>query len=305
MKFISEAETAAVAAHDMAYDAIREALIAVVEQGSTSFPVVIAHGSAPENIFSIKSASTSSLAGLKVGSFWPGNLDRGLARHNSTIFLVDQENGRIEAAVEAGKLNAYRTAAADAVAADALARTDARTLAIFGAGHQARYECAALARIRPIETIFVVARRPEQAQAMIADLAPLGVSVIAASPQSACEAADIIVTATLARAPLFDADWVRLGTHIASMGSDSKGKQELPPALFGGARLFCDYPRQARDIGEFQHAGPSAELVAIGDVLTGQRAGRTSTLDVTIFDSSGLSIQDLYIAQKVLDTLGK
>lgn len=301
MRFISEAESAALVTHEMAFSAMRDAMVAACAPDTASFPVVLGHGSSGVNRFTVKAAATSDLAGLKVGSYWPGNLDRGLARHNSLILLFDQDLGRIGVAIEAGIVNAYRTAAADAVAADLLARSDASTLALFGAGHQARYEYAALARIRPLDTVLIVARDNGKAEAMAAELRDQGLDARSATAQAACEAADIIVTATPARAPLFDTAWVRPGTHIASMGSDATGKQELPVDLFPRARLFCDLVEQSRRIGEFQHATAEAPLTAIGDVIAGRHPGRRSREEITIFDSSGLSIQDLYIARRLVE----
>jgi ornithine cyclodeaminase len=300
MLFISEDESAALASHEMAFTAMQEALAVACEEGTANFPVVLGHGSSKQNRFTVKAAATAEIAGLKVGSYWPGNLDRGFPRHNSMILLFDQESGRLTAAIEAGKLNAYRTAAADAVAADALARKDASTLVIFGAGHQAAYECAALSRIRPLKRVLIAARDRDRGSAMAASLSKLGLDAQVEEAEAACAVADIIVTATASRAPLFDADWVRPGTHLASMGSDATGKQEMPAALFPRASLFCDLPSQSRSIGEFQHAGASAPLVAIGDVLAGRHPGRQSDAEITIFDSSGLSVQDLYIARHVL-----
>ena len=300
MRFISEAESAALVTHEMAFFAMRDAMVAACDPSAATFPVVLGHGSSDINRFTVKAAATSGLAGLKVGSYWPGNLDLGLARHNSLILLFDQDVGKIGVAIEAGTVNAYRTAAADAVAADLLARPDASTLAIFGAGHQARYECAALARIRRLDTVLVVARDGSKAEAMAADLREHGLNTRPAEAKAACEAADIIVTATPSRAPLFDAAWVRPGAHVASMGSDATGKQELPAELFQSASLFCDLAEQSRRIGEFQHAPAGASLTAVGDVIAGRHPGRQSREEITIFDSSGLSIQDLYIAQRLV-----
>lgn len=300
MEFISESESASLISHALAYEAIRAALLAASEPLADSFPVVHGHGSHPANTFSVKASATAELAGLKVGSYWPGNLDNGLPRHNSLILLFDQKIGKIAAAIEGGKVNAYRTAAADAVAADLLAREDASVLAIFGTGHQARYECAALARVRAIKTVFVVGRDTAKSAAMVADLAALGLNAQVSNARHACQAADIIVTATSARAPLFEAEWVKPGTYIASMGSDAVGKQELPPALFTRATLFCDLPAQSRRIGEFQHSEAHTTLTAIGDVIGGKAPGRRSPDEITLFDSSGISIQDLYIGQRLL-----
>lgn len=300
MKFISEEQSAALVTHEMAFDAAREALVAVVED-AVLFPAVLAHGSSPANRFSTKSASTPAFAGLKVGSFWPGNPAIGLPRHNSVILLFNQDVGRVEWVIEAGKVNAYRTAAADAVATDALARKDAAVLAIFGAGNQALFECLALSRIRPITQVLVVARDPAKGTEFVAALADHGLNARQANAQEACAQADIVVTATPARAPLFDAKWIRPGTHVASMGSDAAGKQELPPALFARAALFCDHPAQAVVMGDLQHfGGDAARIVALGDVLLGRAPGRTSPDQITVFDSSGIALQDLTIARKLI-----
>lgn len=304
MQFMPEEESARLVSHEMAFDAAREAMIAVVDD-AVIFPAVIAHGSVPSNRFSVKSASTSAFAGLKVGSFWPGNGDAGLPRHNSLILLFDQQVGRIAWVIEAGAVNAYRTAAADAVAADALARPDASVLAIFGAGNQALYEAVAIARIRPIAEIRVVARDPAKAGSFVAALAREGLSAAVADAETACRHADIVVTATPSRAPLFEMDWIRPGTHVASMGSDAAGKQELPPALFDRAALFCDLPSQAIVMGDLQHfTGDRSRIVAIGDVLRGAAAGRTSPDQITVFDSSGIALQDLTIARKLIAARG-
>jgi len=300
MKFISEEESAQLITHEMAYGAVRDALAAASQPEARTFPVVHGQGCDPVNTFSIKASATTELSGLKVGSFWPGNSDRGLQRHNSLILLMDQENGRMTAAIEAGKVNAYRTAASNAVAADLLARHESSVVAVFGAGHQARYECAALARIRPIKTILIVGRDAERAEKMAQELRKKGLEAQVSDAETACQAADIIVTATPARAPLFSSEWVRPGTHVVSMGSDAVGKQELPPELFVSARLFCDLPSQARAIGEFQHVLQNAHITAIGSVITGKAEGRLTEQDITVFDSSGLSIQDLYIGRCIL-----
>ncbi|WP_233986293.1 ornithine cyclodeaminase family protein [Pectobacterium versatile] len=300
MIFISEAESAELITHELAYDAVREALLAASEPEARSFPVVHGQGSDPVNTFSIKASATGELAGLKVGSFWPGNPANGLPRHNSLILLFDQQIGKIAVAIEAGKVNAFRTAAANAVATDLLARPDAAVLAVFGTGHQARYECAALARIRPIRTVLIVGRDSSKSADMARELKAAGLEAQISDAESACRAADIIVTATPSRAPLFNAEWVNAGTHVVSMGSDTVGKQELPPELFTAGRLFCDLPSQSRMIGDFQHAPAHVTLTAIGDVISASAAGRQTPDDITVFDSSGLSIQDLYVGQRIL-----
>ena len=301
MRLITEQQSSALVSHQLAYVAAREALIAAASPEALIFPAVIAQLSPDGRRFSVKSSATPDVAGLKVGSFWPNNDALGLARHGSAIFLLDQVNGRIAWVIEASKANAYRTAAADAVAADLLARTDASVLAIFGAGHQARYERKAISLVRGIGTVLIVARDPGKAAIFIEELRAEGVDALAVDARSACAEADIIVTATPARSPLFDAAWIRPGTHVAGMGSDAAGKQELPPALFDRAALFCDLPAQSLVLGEYQYfKGDPVRITAIGAALTGQASGRLADDDITVFDSSGLSLQDLYIARHLV-----
>ncbi|RSM83984.1 ornithine cyclodeaminase family protein [Kibdelosporangium aridum] len=298
MRFLSEAESAALITEEMAYAAARDALIAATD--AHTFPVVLGHGSEPGDRFTVKSASSDRLAGVKIGSFWPGNEAKGMPRHNSTILLFDQETGRIAATIEAGTVNAFRTAAADAVAADVLARRDATTLAIFGTGNQALYECVAVSKVRALETVHVVARSADRGERFVELLAQKGLRGQLSTAHDACRQADIIVTATTARAPLFESEWVRPGTHVASMGSDARGKQELPPDLLAKARLFCDLPAQSVEIGEMQHVADRTQLIALGDVLTGKVEGRCTDDEITVFDSSGIALQDLYVAEALL-----
>lgn len=309
MRFISEQESAATVTHEMAFAAVREALIAAAAPAGKVFPAVIAHGSDAGNRFSVKAGVTAELAGVKMGFNWPANKLRGMPSHNSVTVLFDQEVGRIAAVIEASAVNAYRTSAADAVAVSVLARPDARVLTVFGAGHQAGYECVAIARVRPIELVQVVTRDPEgEGAAFLARLAKLGLKGQLVGAQQGCERADIIVSATPSTAPLYDAAWVRPGTHVSCMGADSRGKQEAPPALMERAELFCDLPSQSTTIGELQHvAGAIAEgrlrLTPIGAVLSGTSPGRSSAEAITVFDSSGIALQDLVIAQRILEAL--
>lgn len=305
MQYIPEAQSSSVVTHEMAFEAIREALIAACAESSKIFPALIAHGSDANNRFSVKSGATETLAGLKMGFIWPGNALKGQPTHNSVTVLFNQESGGVQAVIESGVVNAYRTAAADAVATDSLARQDAKILTVFGAGNQAGYDCLALAKIRPIERVLVVNRDPARVEKFKSRLAQLDLPIEMVTAQEGCARADIIVTATPSKSPLFESAWVRPGTHISCMGADGAGKQELDPVLLERAELFCDLPAQSVAIGEFQHvaqqvASGAVNLTAIGRVLMGQAQGRSSAQSITVFDSSGISLQDLHIAQRIL-----
>lgn len=306
MLVIREAESATLISHALALEAVREALIAAVEPGTVVFPTVRGHGPSEDHVFGLKSATTTRATGLKVGTYWPSSDAVGLPRHGTTTLLLDPVSGRVAAVVEAATVNAYRTAAADAAAASVLARDDARTLAVFGAGHQAAYEVRALAEVRPLEAIVVVARDPDRAAPFVDRLVADGFRAELADARAACEAADVVVTATPSTAPLFDDAWIRPGTHVASMGSDTPGKQELPPALLRRARLFCDLPSQSVRIGELQHvadeiASGALRVTAIGEVLAGRTPARTAPEEITVFDSSGIAVQDLVVAARLVE----
>lgn len=299
MRLLNEQRSADLVSDELALAAARQAFLAA--RDGTTFPVVAAHGVDPANRFTIKSGAMSTAAGVKIGSYWPGNDALGLARHGSVVIVLDQGTGRVAAVVEAAAANAYRTAAADALAVQTLARTDARVLTVIGTGHQALHEARAVSKMRAFDTILIAGRRPDAAAAMARRLRQVTTaSVEVAGVEDGCRAADVLVTATTARQPLFAAGWIRPGTHISAMGADAAGKQELPADLYDRARLFCDLTDQSRVIGEFQHAPRTAEITPLGDVLHGTAAGRTGDAEITVFDSSGFALQDLALATALL-----
>jgi ornithine cyclodeaminase len=330
----------------MVIAAVRRAMMAAVDGSSEVFPVVLGAGSAEGTGFGCKSGRISAsgsaekaAVGLKVGSYWPENraADPPLAAHGSTTLLLDDATGYPSALVNAHLLNGYRTAAANAVACDLLARPDAQRAAIFGAGGQAMFEAQAVCQVRPIEQLAIVGRSRASAEALAArlrawlagphrGLARPGCEVVVAVSGDeggdddvcwAAHASDIVVTVTPARldaggAPLFPHDSLRPGTHVSAMGADAPGKGELDWAGLGPAvaaeraRLFADLPVQSRRVGEFQHAGPNLEIAAIGQAISKAGAHRSQGAlwqadTVTVFDSSGIALQDLAAAVAVLE----
>lgn len=297
MIYLNEQQTAQLISHELAYDAVKEAFMAVVSDEAKLFPVVNAAGSQEGSMFSLKSACTSSLVGWKTGTYWPNNRALNMPCHQTTIFLLKPDTGELLAAIAASQVNAYRTAAADAVAVDYLARKNSKVLTVFGTGHQAEFEVLAICEIRKIEKVLVVGRK--NTEAFTEKLKQQGINAESASAQTGCEQADIIITVTTAQAPLFDAKWIKDGAHISAMGADRVGKQELPLELYKMARLFCDYKMQSVSIGEFQHT-VNPLVTEIGQVITGNAQGRKTDKEITVFDSSGIAIQDLFVAAKLL-----
>jgi ornithine cyclodeaminase len=304
LRYLREEVTRALVSHDLAVEATSAAYMAAANGEGRTFPVVRGHGSDADNRFSIKAASTPQLAGLKIGSYWPVGTRPDEPRHSSCILLFDKRSGRIETLIEAREANGYRTSAGNAIAVDRLARDDAEHLAVFGAGHQAQFECEAVMRVRRIRTVYIVNRSAEHAQ-RFAERLQNRVETVLVSAREACEKSDIVVTVTAARAPLFSAEWVKPGTHISCMGADAEGKQEVPAELLLRSDLYCDLTAQSITIGEFQHVRREVErgVVAVtnmGDVLMGRAPGRRDRHAITVFDSSGLALQDLHLAHLLL-----
>lgn len=296
---VSEAESAALVSEALALEAAERAFLAMVGR---ELPLSLTVPTPVEgHAFSVKPSSSPDGAGVKLGSYWPSNDQHGLPRHSSVVLLLDQATGRARAVVETSTANAFRTAAADALAVQKLSRPDSHVLTVVGYGHQAYYEARAVCAVRPIRTVLVTGRDQEKASRLAERLNAEGKQAAMAAPvQNAVSAADILVTATTSRDALFEEAWVRPGVHVSAMGADASGKQELPTGLLSRAALFCDVPEQSRRLGEFQHAPDDVEPVGLGEVLTGAAPGRTDPAQITIFDSSGIGLQDLYLALAIL-----
>ena len=243
---------------------------------------------------------------IKISPGFFDNPKLGLPSLNGLMVLFSAKTGLAEALLlDNGYLTAIRTAAAGAVAAKHLARADARSAAVLGAGEQARLQLEALCLVRPIERARLWARRPEQAEAVAQELSrSLGIAVTGASDvPGAVAGADIIVTTTPAGAPLLQAAWVEPGQHVTAMGSDAEHKNELEPALIARAdRYVADRRAQCAALGELHHAIAAGAVAAdmavpeLGEVIAGKAAGRTRDDQITLADLTGTGVQDTAIA---------
>jgi ornithine cyclodeaminase/alanine dehydrogenase-like protein (mu-crystallin family) len=242
---------------------------------------------------------------VKSGGYWPGNMAKGITNHQSVVVLFDPDTGRASALVGGNLLTALRTAAASALALDLLARPDARVLGMVGAGHQAAFQLRAAARVRRFERVVAWNYHPEMLPRLGAVAAELGLPFQAVDLPTLGAEADAIITITSSFAPsLLDAH-VRPGTHLSCMGTDTKGKQEVEAALVARARVFADEVAQSVTIGEAQHAVAqgliAAEaIVPIGDVVTGRDPGRRGAAEITLFDGTGVGLQDLAVAARAV-----
>jgi alanine dehydrogenase len=248
--------------------------------------------------------SAHTALGLKAGSYWKTNLVRGIPNHNAAMMMLDVETGCPTAILAANTITAFRTAAGAAVAAMHAARPVASLVAIVGAGEQAHIQLEALRLVMDIRAVIIWARKPEAATQYAAIWSAKGVLVTPFTDlEEAVAHADIIVTTTPAVEPILFKSWIRPGTHINAIGSDASGKQELAGDLVAHSRLIADKRIQSLTIGEMQQPVATGIVdethikAELGEVCAGLVPGRINDDQVTIFDSSGVSFQDLVVAE--------
>ncbi|PRY95776.1 ornithine cyclodeaminase [Hasllibacter halocynthiae] len=304
MIIVPEAAIADLVDRAAAFDAVEATFAAMASGDARNFPVVREALPGPEEaLYGFKGGvdASAEALGLKAGGYWPHNLERrGLINHQSTVFLFDPETGRPTAMVGGNLLTALRTAAASSVSIRHLAREDARVIGMVGAGHQAGFQLRAALEQRPFEKVIGWNLHPEMLPNLEKVAAEAGLPFEAVELEG-LRAADVIVTITSSFAPTLMAGHVGPGAHVACMGTDTVGKQEVDPELLKLATVFADEVAQSVTLGEAQHAvgaGTIAEgdLTPIGDVIRGVHPGRTSQEEITLFDGTGVGLQDLAVA---------
>lgn len=233
----------------------------------------------------------------------------GLPTIQGTIVLHDAETGRVLALMDSIEISILRTGAASAVAAKFLARRDSRTVAVAGCGAQGRVQLRALASVLPLASAEVWDPDPERAGAMSAELsAALGFPVRAVADfRQAARNADVVVTCTPSHAYLLGPGDIRPGTFIAAVGADNPHKREIEPGLMTAATIVVDLLEQSATIGDLHHALEAGTVTRdqvhaeLGAVVAGTATGRTSPQEVTIFDSTGMALQDVAAAVAVYE----
>ena len=303
MLIVTEAVCREVVGRAEAFTAVEQVFAAMARGEANNFPVIreaIGHADA---LYGFKSGFDRAglVLGVKSGGYWPGNAAKGLTNHQSTVFLFDPDTGKLAALVGGNYLTAVRTAASSAVSIAHLARKDSKVLGIIGAGHQAGFQLRAAAEQRDFEKVLAWNLHPEMLPALGRIAEEIGLPFEAVEREELCGSADVIITITSAHEPLLQKDWIRPGTHLACMGTDTKGKQEVDPALIAAATVFTDELAQSVTIGETQHAIASnlitsSDITPIGDVINARHAGRSSADEITLFDGTGVGLQDLAVA---------
>ena len=286
-----------------AFEAIQSVFGAMASGGARNFPVVREALGYADALYGFKSGfdRDGQVLGVKSGGYWPVNAAQGLTNHQSTVFLFDPDTGRLSALVGGNYLTALRTAASSAVSIAHLARKDVKVLGMVGAGHQSTFQLRAAAEQRDFEKVVAWNPHPDMLPRLAAVAEEIGLEFEAVSQQELGAQADVIITITSAFEPLLMKDWIKPGTHLACMGTDTKGKMEVDPDLVAATTVFTDEIAQSVTIGETQHAVASGALTEtaitpIGAVINGDHPGRRTADEVTLFDGTGVGLQDLAVA---------
>jgi ornithine cyclodeaminase len=243
--------------------------------------------------------------GAKLISVFPGNVERGGKTHEGVIMLFDPENGKATCAVDAGEVTAIRTAAASAVATDALARKDSTILAILGTGEQAWQHALAICEVRAIKEIRLWGRDAGKTAALATRLHDALAILVQVLPEVAetCAGADIVCTTTAAQTPVLMLEHVVPGTHINAVGSSRAGPTEIDPRLVPASLFIPDHREgviaqgsEFLDAVKLGFADEGAIGPEIGEILAAPAKGRSCAEQITIYKSLGSVVQDLAAA---------
>lgn len=303
MRFIDQDEVARRLTYEVCIPIVREAMIAL-SRGETIQLLRSIITLSPGRLYGTMTGAmgTDGVFGSKLISVFSGNFAKGVQSHQGVVVLFDPDTGAPVCVLHAGEITAIRTAAASAVATDALARPQASRLAILGYGEQAGTHARAISKVRPLEQITVWGRSPERARAFCERMgAELGLRVSpCADAREAVSGADIICTVSGAVEPILEGEWVAPGTHVNIVGSSRAGPVEVDDALVVRSRYFVDSREGVLAQGaEFLDArargliGDDHIVGEIGEVLAGTVEGRRRADEVTAYKSLGHIVQDL------------
>ncbi len=321
IRVISGADVKKLFTLPMAIGAVEKAYLQKHTGEGSVWPMVFHEFDPGHADLDIKSGNLDAegIFGLKLVSWFGANPEKKLPALYGTSLICDLATGTPKAVLNAGPVTDLRTGAAGAIGAKYLARPDSKNLLMVGCGELSAYLVAATLLALPglTQVTVVNPNHPAKAAEKLAALEEKVKALLHAAHvettasfaatedvETAVGAADVILTATPSRAPMIQSAWVKPGTHISCVGADMSGKQEIDPQILAKARVFGDDEGQCLSVGECQlghEAGLLEKLTGeIGAVIAGELPGRTSAGDITVFDSTGIALQDLGSAAVIL-----
>jgi alanine dehydrogenase len=298
---LTETDVRALLTMEMALEAVEEAMRGMGEGSASNLPrrrIALKGGAL--HLMASAVGSLNAL-GLKAYNTFGGRTD-------FLIPLYDSRTGRMLALIEGDWLGRMRTGAASGVATRHMARPEARTLGLFGAGGQARTQLLAVCAVRPIQRVHVYSRSPESRAAFVAEMQPLVQAELAPvdEPRAAVAGMDVIASMTSSSQPVFAGEWVEPGTHINAAGSNHLRRREIDgESISRAGRIAADWVEQAKmESGDLAQAVAEGRLrwedvLEFSDIVGGKVPGRGSEQEITLFESQGISVWDMATAARV------
>ncbi len=246
------------------------------------------------------------MAGTKIVNVHPDNPKNNLPTVGAVIVLNDAKTGMPLALMDGTYITGMRTGAAGAVAAKYLAKKDAKSMGVVGAGRQALFQIAATVSAMQIKDVLVYDVDEKKIDALSAELGKIGINIKKAELKEVSKQ-DILATTTPSRSPIVKSEWIIPGTHINAIGADAEGKEELDPAIFKKAKIIVDDWIQASHSGEINVPVAKGIITkndiygSLGEIVAGIKTGRENDEEITVFDSTGLAVQDLFTAAMVYE----
>jgi len=245
------------------------------------------------------------MAGTKIVNVHPQNPKQGLKTVMAVVVLNDAKTGEPLALMDGTYLTGLRTGAASAIATKYLAKENANTLGVIGAGYQSIFQITAITKVRRIKEISVFDIKDEQVERLAEVLSKEDIEIKKANSTEEAAKKDILVTVTPAREPIIKRGWIQPGIHINAIGADAEGKQELESEILKNAKIVIDNWEQASHSGEINIPLEKGIInkenihAQLSDIVAGQKQGRENDREITVFDSTGLAIQDLFTANLI------
>jgi len=326
IKILNELDIKKIINMNIAIDAVEKAYIQKNTNKGNVWPLVFYEYE--HNIFDLDIRSgnldDSNAYGLKLISYNENNPKLGLNKVNATSLICDSKTGQPIALLNAAPITSYRTGAAAGIGAKYLARKDSKNLLIVGAGNIATYSIVAtLITMQNIEKVIIC--NPKDSNTLLNKLENIKLEVIrllqecktnlkaeivcSNNLEESVKESDIIITATPSEKAMIKSSWVKKGTHFSCMGACMEGKQEIDSTILKNARVYADDTKQCIKSGEIQTAFKNGVISnidgEIGEVILNNKYGRTLDKDITVFDSTGLFIQDLATSVELLNEANK
>ena len=299
MKILTQADVARLGAYKDIVEALREGFRADI-----ATPVRHHHDIRDVSTLLLMPAWSKDWAGLKTVVFKSDNAAQGLPTIQASYLLIEQKTGETVAMMDGGEITRRRTAAASALAADYLARTDASVMTLVGAGALASHFALAHASVRPVKRVFIYTRTVPKGEALAAELARHGLEAsLVTDLEGAVRQSDIVTCVTTSTAPIVKGAWLKPGAHVDLAGAFKPSMRETDGDVVARSSVFVDTREgalaeagdllQARDEGKFDFANLKGDLF---DLCQGTVKGRTSADEITLFKSAGTAIEDLATA---------